>query len=1016
MCNDLFDCVDKKSETKEETYYYDYTILTSQNLEDAEINNPDNTSNYELSDNGVCPKDCQQCQKNNKCTKCRNNYNLVSSTENNGEIKCSPESELATGYYVLNNIYYKCMDNCDSCKDGKTCDKCSNGLAYNNGKCIKGFTNCETYTKDDKCQKCKSNYGLKEDDRTSCLSISNLENYYTKDGISYYPCDKEIQNCSKCYYNETQSKVKCYLCTNNLLVFESESCLSESNLNSTLYKKNSTHINKCSNAINNCNECISDKNCTKCVNNYYMVNDNKMNCIQSSNIPKDQYYLSQDQTMYYACNNSDYNDILNCKSCSDKTSCSLFQDGYTFIDGDKSTCVEITSLNNKYILDPQDKNNYIKCTSLYSNCDTCNNLKCLTCNDDYTIFNDNCVSKSSLQTNSPTQTDAPTTKLTDVPITKPTDAPTNKPTEAPTNKPTDAPTNKPTEVPVIKPTDVPSNKPTDSPMIKPTEIPSNKPSESPTIRPIDVPTNKPTSTDNPTNKPTNVPTNKPTDVPTNKPTDAPLIKPTDVPTNKPTEVLTNKPIDVPSNKPTEVLTNTPINPPTNVQTNTPTQEITNKPSNAPPILPTNEPTISPIDIVSKDIAEQKANITLSFEKINNFNYAQDKKTINFDLSILTQTGEINKGDEIITYVNLIYTNGTRQSSNTEAKCTTQDITEGTSSVRAKFSCTIENLEGDYYSLRYNYSTNISGTPNDEISLDPVMTTKYKSSSEEKIIPTFTPISINHTSCQSTGIFTILGNLTEKLSELNKFIIPLTYPEGITLSCELNQLQNLIECKADREIINKMIIIEQTIIKQGTEDYFNLKSIKSQDELICSNSALKDSVKKENSTISFRQVSHFENSNNEISFYLISLVSEKLDKGKNITINVNINENEEKPINCILEDSINPQQGQTQGNFLCSVNKNQNELWKNVNYQNISVSVSPNNDIISGVDSLDETSANPSKTDDEIEKIKEKKQNNETVNSLTEVVDYYSENVEVNTLTLNNINMDSCNTTGQLTLT
>jgi hypothetical protein len=202
---------------------------------------------------------------------------------------------------------------------------------------------------------------------------------------------------------------------------------------------------------------------------------------------------------------------------------------------------------------------------------------------------------------------------------------------------------------------------------------------------------------------------------------------------------------------------------------------------------------------------------------------------------------------------------------------------------------------------------------------------------------------------------------------------LTYPEGITLTCELNQDQNLIECKADREIINEMIIIEQTVIRQGTENYFNLKSIKSSDELICSNGALKDSVKKENSTISFRQVSHFENSNNELSFHLISLVSEKLDKGKNITINVNINnENEEKPINCILEDSINPQQGQTQGNFLCSVNKNQNELWKNVNYQNISVSVSPNNNIISGVDSLDETSSNPSKTDDEIEKIKEKK--------------------------------------------
>ena len=69
---------------------------------------------------------------------------------------------------------------------------------------------------------------------------------------------------------------------------------------------------------------------------------------------------------------------------------------------------------------------------------------------------------------------------------------------------------------------------------------------------------------------------------------------------------------------------------------------------------------------------------------------------------------------------------------------------------------------------------------------------------------------------------------------------------------------------------------------------NLKSIKSSDELICSNGELKDSIKKENTTISFRQVSHFKNDNNELSFYLISLVSEKSDKGKNITINININ--------------------------------------------------------------------------------------------------------------------------------
>ena len=37
---------------------------------------------------------------------------------------------------------------------------------------------------------------------------------------------------------------------------------------------------------------------------------------------------------------------------------------------------------------------------------------------------------------------------------------------------------------------------------------------------------------------------------------------------------------------------------------------------------------------------------------------------------------------------------------------------------------------DYYSLRYNNSVNISGVPDDEILLDPVLTKKYKSTGEQ----------------------------------------------------------------------------------------------------------------------------------------------------------------------------------------------------------------------------------------------------------------------------------------------
>ena len=37
----MFDCVEKKSEVKEDSYNYDYTIKASQNIENAEISETD---------------------------------------------------------------------------------------------------------------------------------------------------------------------------------------------------------------------------------------------------------------------------------------------------------------------------------------------------------------------------------------------------------------------------------------------------------------------------------------------------------------------------------------------------------------------------------------------------------------------------------------------------------------------------------------------------------------------------------------------------------------------------------------------------------------------------------------------------------------------------------------------------------------------------------------------------------------------------------------------------------------
>ena len=255
-----------------------------------------------------------------------------------------------------------------------------------------------------------------------------------------------------------------------------------------------------------------------------------------------------------------------------------------------------------------------------------------------------------------------------------------------------------------------------------------------------------------------------------------------------------------------------------------------------------------------------------------------------------------------------------------------------------------------------------------------------------------------------------------VEDIKKINIPLTYPEGITLTCEFNDNQDKVECKVDREINNKTIIIEQTVIKNGNEDYFNLKSIITEEKISCSNALLQESLEKQDYKISFRQVSHFQNNNDGFSFVFIGLSSEKLNKGNTLSINVNINnESEDREINCNLENDVEPDNGQIQANYLCSVNKNINDYWNSLNYESISVSISPNNKI-GGITELDEISSNPAKTDEEIQKIKEKRENNEDISDLENVIDYYETQVETNILNLESINMDKCNTTGKFTIT
>ena len=398
LCNDMFDCVDKKSKVKEESYLYDYEIKTTQNIDRAEEDNVNNKTNYELSDEGKCPKYCSQCKENKICSKCTDGYFRAKKEEN---ILCLSKKDLEEGYFLYNSIYYECLENCKKCTNKNICEECRFGFTKNNNKCIGKIENCEEYIDINTCKKCKKQFAFKENERKNCTNITQLGEYYSKDGgISFFLCDgkgeEHIQNCNKCNYNE--NKLKCNECKNGFILLDEEKnkCYSKNIINDsnkTFYYINNTHARTCSKEIKNCLLCESDNKCIKCENNFYFLNDIKSKCYNGSEIKIKEYYLSKDNSTYYSCKNLKYNSFPNCKECSGNNTCSLCNFGYYFFNGNKTQCIYLNPLEaNKYYVDPKDKSNLKKCSDYNQKCIECeynylyNDFYCFLCAENYGLF------------------------------------------------------------------------------------------------------------------------------------------------------------------------------------------------------------------------------------------------------------------------------------------------------------------------------------------------------------------------------------------------------------------------------------------------------------------------------------------------------------------------------------------------------------------------------------------------------------------------------------------------------
>ena len=147
------------------------------------------------------------------------------------------------------------------------------------------------------------------------------------------------------------------------------------------------------------------------------------------------------------------------------------------------------------------------------------------------------------------------------------------------------------------------------------------------------------------------------------------------------------------------------------------------------------------------------------------------------------------------------------------------------------------------------SDDISGIPDDPSLIDPALTDQLIEQGEIKdysieenlneLLPIFQTLAIDYSLCKQNGSFFFKGNATSTIKQDVVFNITLTYPESI-FACRLPRTLkgNIIniECFSREYFENSTIIVEETIIRDGYNEFFILRNVTSgQQYVTCTSS-------------------------------------------------------------------------------------------------------------------------------------------------------------------------------------
>ena len=439
MCNNLFDCAQNESLVKDLNFSYDYQYFPINNIS-IEIKDTSDSSLeneiieeelFELGDEGICPKFCQQCNSNKQCTNCGPEFPyyigvIEGDTE---EIKCNktPPQE---GYYCYEEknktFCFKCIENCIKCnRDQKEkCIQCNPSHYVNStGKCEERIHGCIEY---DTSKVINSPDNGNGPSYNECLSCNNSDNYYCFDmhretcvkppfiNLSLYG-DMEnksfscIQKCNERFMNcETCNRTNCSICnqtkhfinTYGNCIKEIENC-----------KVHYLNVNYSSCEI--CNEsfnyyCINDTR-SKCeyisplnISSYYKITNNYDSCVQLCKVTYTDLCLECNNTGCTKCREGYFihqgRCYQNMTGCIDNKITSLSPEtkecnecdkinNYYCINKTKTECfsMEQTEISAYYLLPNISYPCYGLCGEIFKHCLECNTTNCFSCSPPYAI-------------------------------------------------------------------------------------------------------------------------------------------------------------------------------------------------------------------------------------------------------------------------------------------------------------------------------------------------------------------------------------------------------------------------------------------------------------------------------------------------------------------------------------------------------------------------------------------------------------------------------------------------------